>query len=491
MRSRIEKFINKLWNSSTLMTWLNLLAKSLSLVLVTPLVLSKFDNPEIALWLLIASALSLQNMADLGFATTFVRFLSYARKGMQERDIESYFLDKKVVSKDNIDKPNWTFINSIFYNMKYTYRWLALVAIIFMVLSTFLLYKPISLISSPVRGWIAWGIILFSSVVILQGSIYRSFLLGMNKVAITMRIAAVFGFLTVVSNFTVLLMGGDILLLVCSNQIGLLLGVLGSYLLCYKVENNIFKTFKKKAKYTANIFRFAWGSAWKSGLGVFMSFGVQQIANLIIGQENNSIEIASFLLAFMFIRQISQFSQAPFYSKAPLLAQYYVKNNRQGIIKLAQYNMSITYWLILIGCLFLIIFIDPILFIINSDVPFISPIAWWLLVFGILIERYGAMHIQLYSISHDIIWHKANSITGVIFIGIFSILYLVYDFGYYAFIAAFIISNLAFYSWYSAKYSYQLLGTTFWKFEKKVFIPALIFAIMIMVTIYFITEYRY
>lgn len=475
----IKKIFRRLWESPTLMTWLNLLAKSLTLVLVTPLVLTRYSEAEIALWLLIASSITLVNMADLGFSTTFIRFLSYARRGMEKEDMDVY-LSKDDSFEYNAKRyePNWKFISDIFSNMKFTYRWLTLVSLLFLSISTLLMIKPINMLESPHRGWMAWAVVVVSASLYLQGSIYNSFLQGMNKVAMAMRVAAFFGLLTVLSNFTVLLLGGDIFWLILSNQTGLLLGILGSYWLCHQVEEGIFKTFTKKAKYVASIFKFAWSSAWKSGIGVFMSFGIQQIANLIIGQQDDSLEIASFLLASMFIRQIAQFSQAPFYSKIPTLAQLYVNKEFDSIIRLSKKGMFITYWLIFFGAIGLIIFVNPILNLIGSNVEFISPKAWIFLLLGILIERYGAMHIQLYSISHKIIWHIANGVTGGLFILIFFLLFDTYN--YYAFIYALIGSNVLFYSWYSAKHSYKMLKTTFWEFDSKVFFIVLIVNIIVL-----------
>ncbi len=480
MINKITVLVLKIWNSSTVMTWLSLLSKSLGLVLVTPLVLSRFSDSEIAFWLLIASALALLNMADLGFSTTFVRFLAYAKGGMKKQDIPEVssgdiFEISSVLENRDTD---WSFVNAIFSNMKFTYRWLALLSAMLMLFSTFLMFKPISLLENQYRGWLAWGVVLVSSGFFLQGTIYNSFLQGMNKVAVAMRVSAVFGLLTVLSNFTVLILGGDILALVLSNQIGVLAGLLGSYILCHKVENSAFASFDKKARYDFKIFGFVWGSAWKSGVGVFMSFGVQQIANLVIGQKDDSAEVASFLLAFMLIRQISQFSQAPFYSKIPLLAQLYVKKDFDAILRFARNSMGLTYLLIFTGALVIAATSDAILNFIGSDVSFVPNKIWFILLLSILVERYGAMHIQLYSISNKIIWHIANGISGLIFIAVFFLGFEGY--GYMAFIFAMLASNIGFYSWYSANHSYKILKTNFWTFDKYPFLLIIVINILLI-----------
>jgi hypothetical protein len=110
--------------------------------------------------------------------------------------------------------------------------------------------------------------------------------------------------------------------------------------------------------------------------------------------------------------------------------------------------------------------------LINSKVDFPDLKIWLLIGFGILIERFGAMHLQIYSTTNHIIWHWLNGVTGLILLVFFvSALPII---GLYAFPIGYAFAYICLYSWYAPRISYKLLNTSFWKFEKRSFIPVII-----------------
>jgi VIT1/CCC1 family predicted Fe2+/Mn2+ transporter len=97
-----------------------------------------------------------------------------------------------------------------------------------------------------------------------------------------------------------------------------------------------------------------------------------------------------------------------------------------------------------------------------------------LLGVGYFAERYGAMHLQLYSITNHIVWHTVTAWTGSIFL-IVSFL-LIKTQGYLAFPIAKIVAYLGFYSWYCAKYSYKKFSINFLRYESQVLMmPVIVF----------------
>ena len=115
---------------------------------------------------------------------------------------------------------------------------------------------------------------------------------------------------------------------------------------------------------------------------------------------------------------------------------------------------------------------DSLLTFIRSNVEFLGMLMWSLLGFGMFFERFGAMHIQLYSITNHIIWHIANGITSIIMLVLSIVLYPLI--GVYAFPVAFIAGYLSFYAWYCSVYSYRALNLDFIAFEETVMLPRLI-----------------
>ena len=90
---------------------------------------------------------------------------------------------------------------------------------------------------------------------------------------------------------------------------------------------------------------------------------------------------------------------------------------------------------------------------------------WFLLAITIFVERYGALHMQLFSTTNRIVWHIANGISGLLIISYLLILPPI--FGVLGFPLSFLLGYACFFCWYSASLSYRSVGETLWNFEKE------------------------
>jgi hypothetical protein len=264
-----------------------------------------------------------------------------------------------------------------------------------------------------------------------------------------------------------LLVGGRLLSLVIANQAWTILNIFRNRWLCRKVEDGQYKKFTGSVIHR-DVFDATWQSAWRSGLGILTGYGFIQASGILYAQMSSAANVASYLLALRFIQAISQFSQAPFYSKLPLLARLRAQGDYRQQIQVAQIGMKRSYWTYIIGFISVGLFADPLLHMLHSNANFVSPALWTLLGLAIFAERYGAMHLQLYSTTNHIIWHVANGVTGIIFL--IASLALIGHIGVYAFPASMLISNIGFYAWYSAGHSYRAYNLHFWSFERSTMI---------------------
>ena len=89
---KIKRIVNNFFHSPTFMTWFSFSAKSLSILVVLPLILGKFTTTEISLWFLFSILFCFQIIADLGFGSTFTRLISYAMAGL--KNLEDIGLEK-------------------------------------------------------------------------------------------------------------------------------------------------------------------------------------------------------------------------------------------------------------------------------------------------------------------------------------------------------------------------------------------------------------
>lgn len=445
------------------MTWMSHGAKILSLVIVLPLVLKQLPEAEITLWFLFLLLSALHLLCDMGFVQTFSRAIAYAMGGAEQIKIFNYATDRSTNSE-----VNWSLIKRICSTMYAVYFRLFFISfVIILIGGSLLLIKPISSCQDSATAWLSWTFVLAGSTIFLFGNLYSAYLQGINQIALLRRVEA-FCFLgSALTCACVLLARGGLLGLVFSNQIWRAITVVAKRYSCGKVENGRFLDFRRSSL-DRDVFKAVWPSAWRSGLGVFMSYGLIQLSGLFFAQIEAGKSVASYLLGLRLIQAISQFSQAPFYSKLPILARLNASGSIEKLIALAKRGMFLAHSTYVVQIVLMSIFGPLILGVINSKVAFPDNLLWVLLTLAIFAERYGAMHIQLYSTTNHIVWHIANGVTGAITI-LFSFLFIK-TLGIYAFPAALLISNISFYSWYCARLSYTAFKIPIWNFEKQAFV---------------------
>ena len=460
----MNNVFHSIWYSPTIMTWGSFLSKTLSLIIVLPLILTKFSVEEISLWYLFATFIGFQMLVDIGFSPTFSRFIAYAMGGTEVKNLSS-------PSGNSSGKPNWQALELICSTMYAIYSKLCILwFFILAIVGSLSLMKPISLAQDVSLAWYAWIFIILTSTVTLYGNIYSSYLQGINQIALLRRWEILFSLGAATTSFTVLLSDGGLLSLVIANQFWAILNVFRNKLLSNFAEDGRFKNFSTR-KQNREVLTAVWPSTWRTGIGTFTSYGLIQASGIIYAQVGNTSSVASYLLGLRLIQTVSSFSQAPFYSKIPIFSRLFSEGKKTELIKRAKKGMRLSYWSYIVGFILLGIVGKPLLNYIGSNADFPSLLLWSLFGITFFVERYGAMHINLYSASNHIINHIANSISGLIYLIVS--LSLFDFFGVYAFPLGMLSGYLGFYSWFSALHSYREFSLNFFSFEKNTVIPPL------------------
>jgi O-antigen/teichoic acid export membrane protein len=451
------------------MTWMSFVTRASSVFLVLPLMVTRFSSADISLWYLFMTALNFQVLADIGFSSTLIRMFSYARGGLSINELKYV---KRSGPEDTVKECNWDTVQTIWQVMNSIYIRLGLSLGVFIIFSSYLLYHPILRSANPTRSTVAWVIIIFTSFIQLRYSTFANYLQGMNQIALVKKWESFLNLLSIITNCLILYLGGDILILVISCQFWMIVNILRDYFLSKNIAGGRLKMISTRAKKNKIVFAAIWPSVWKSGVGTLMSVGVLQIINLIIANNGDTKAVASYLLGYNLIRQISTFSQAPFYSRIPALAQFRAQGEMSSFLKLVKRGMTMSYWSFILPAIAAGVFGTYGLRYIHSHINFPSFLLWGCLCFGILLERCGAMHIQIYSTSNKIIWHIVTGVSGSLVI--ISCLILKPHIGIYSVPVAMILGNLLFYTWYSMYHSYREFNFNFFKLESKGLIPCLI-----------------
>jgi len=472
----IFKLISKIWESPTFTTWGSFLSKSIYVVLLLPVITTNLSSEEITVWLLFSIFVGLQNIGDLGFGVTFVRVISYAMGGAL--DISSFGKHDEIKRTDEvnwelIEKTNATTKKVLFYSS------LAFIAFISAV-GFFALKKPIGYTLDQGDAWVAFIIILITIFFRFNGNRYSIFLQGVNNVAMLRRWEAIISILSIIASFFVVVITKSLLYLIINQQVWAIIQMLFNRYLCRTIFEGRFKRFKPDG-IDKELFKTIYPVAWRSWIGVLMSYGVVQASGLVVAQMGSTASVSSYLFSLKILDIIKNFSNAPFYSKIPLYNRLFIEGNRNGLIARIKNGMRFSLMTLVISSIFIGIAGQPLLKMIGSNVTLVSSQIWLVMVFAYFFERYGALHLQFYSISNNIVWHIANGVSGIIFIGMSTAFVTFFNLGIISFPLALLISSLSFYSWYSARKSYKYFKIGFIPFEYKTsFFPLIILVIYLI-----------
>jgi hypothetical protein len=366
--------------------------------------------------------------------------------------------------------------------MRVVYLRLTVIAIVvFGVVGTLVVRRPASLSSDVSDAWFAWLLILLGSVAVLYGNQFSAYLQGLNQVALVRRWEAITNVCALLTSFIVLLAGGGILELVIASQVWAAVNVLRNRALARFVRQGRYRTFALDQA-DKQVMAAAWPSAWRSSLGTFAGQVPLQFAGLVYAQFGAAARVAGFLLGLHLLTAIRTFANAPFYSKLPVLARLRAAAKYQELLAISARGMRSSYWVYTISVALMGLFAAPLMQAMGSSVEFVPPLLWALLAFGAMVERYGALHLQLYSTTNDIRWHIANGLTAVSYGLIVVITFRQLD--WYAFAVAYIAAYSLVYAPYSALHSYRSLPMKALQFEMRVLLmPATALIAFVVFTI--------
>jgi len=471
--------LTRVWSSPTLNTWASLATRSLNLVVLIPFILRQFSPAEIALWYLFSTIVTLNLMIDLGMGATFTRFIAYAMGGATGIG---------PANRTQTGDPNREYLQRVVGTQQTLFNWMSLLVFLLLAtVGTWTLLRPMAQLDNPREGWVAWVMVIIGTTVGFRGNAYAVYLQGINRIAEFRRYETFFSLASIVCSSLVLLLDAGLLTLVAVNQFWVVASAVRNRFLCIRYNEGGFGPGEHPT-FDPTILREIWPSAWRSGVGVLMSYGLIQSSSLIYAQDSHVAQVSSYLFAMRVMQLILTFAQAPFYSKLPLLSRLYAQGDHSKIIRLAQQGMMRAHWTFVAGVAGVALLANPLMHVIGSQISFVEPKLWALMSLAFFIERYGAMHLQLYSISNKIVWHIANGITGIIYI--LACLLFYPKISVYAFPLSIALSYSLFYSWYSAKHSYKYFRMKFWKFEQQAAgIPFLIFG-FVFIFVLFLNEHQ-
>jgi hypothetical protein len=360
------------------------------------------------------------------------------------------------------------------------YRYLSLGLFLVTVLfGVFFLKRQITSSSSPNLGFVVLGVYSLLSPIIIYGGIFSNQLQGYHLISKVKLAESIFNICTIFSNIFLLILFRNIYLLIINNLFWQLISVLYNrrlvrILISVNLENGQNPLLENNQKQNSFVIR---DDIKKTFIGSIFSQGIYTISIFVFSKLLEPDILATYLFAFNLIQNVRGFALVPFYSNLPMMATLAKGDNIQVLLKFAQRKMLIVYLVFTLLFLFFMILIKLSVFDGHTKIQLPNSQLWYLLGLAFFLERFGAMHLQLYTMSGDVIWHKANGLGGVL---ILLVWFLTFRFlNERSFPVALIVTYSTVYSYLSVLPSYKYLGTNFWKFEKYTFLPFLIIFILL------------
>jgi hypothetical protein len=439
------------------------------MLLLLPLVLKAYTTNEVAVWLLFGVVASFQVIGDMGLTQALSRSISHVRGGALLSELGSLRRQKRKVQVG----PDEGALLQVLSVLRPVYLCAAVVTAVFLLAAQQAILRPAGELEHTETLYFAWYILAAATVASVWGGVYQSYLLGSEQVALLRRWEGIFSCLGIMMSATAILAGGSLALLIVIQQSWVIASVARNAWLCSRDFS-----FKRSRTISVNVdvLKAIWPATWRGGLGVMMSFGLIQASGLMYASLAEGAKLASYLLGLKVIQVISQTSQAPFYSKIPLMARLYAEGERQQLLQVSRRGVKLAHATFVAGFFAASLVGAPVLEWLGSETKFPDAILWGLLGLAFFLERMGAMHLQLYSLTGHIIWHIANGLTGIVMVSLGWLLYA--KLGIYGFPLAMLVAYLFVYYSISFRCCYAEYGGAGVRFDLKVFLGLIFLAIL-------------
>lgn len=466
-----NRIIKMAWDSPTIMTWGNFFSGSIKLVVLTPLILVRYNVNEIAFWYLLLTINSFTVIVDFGFYPTFSRLISYAFNGLAS--VEEF--GKNILSQKNT--PNWILMQRIYSTINSIYLILGAGVIIIVFGISYLSVSNIIGNNTNISYlWIAYWIYVLGEYFQFLSKKFDAVIIGTNNIVLISRWNIIINVINAFSAVLIVYYGGNLTILAVNHFVFSVILCLRSAILEREICGKAFKSMKILG-IDKEIFKWCWGPTWKSGILVICSTGINQASGIIYAQTADPSKLASYLLSLKLISTISQFSQAPFYSKLPILSGLRVKNELVKLSELSASAIKKALIVFVVGMGGLIFLGEFGLKLIGANAKLIDPKILILMSFIWFLERHHAMHAQIYITTNKVPFYKSAIITGVV--NIVLMWFLVPLFGLIAFPIAHGVSNLVINNWWNVALSLNSLHENFLGFFRRSTIIPLLMLLLI------------
>lgn len=364
----------KLWNSPTCTAWANQGADAVRLVVLLPLLLTSFDEVQVAVWLLFASLTFFSSIINDQLSQAFSRAIALAYGGAS--DLSPILPGEK---PRGTGVANWPLIEKLYGTIGSLNRLLSA----FGVLPTFgigffAIQGIVADYASASQVWTAFAVMLGGQYVQQNFRRYAVALRGLNQVALTNRWQAVFSLISALAGAAAIQLGADIVGLALVTQTFVAIGVLRLRFFLGRTEGGRFTTFPSRG-WDKPIISWLWTPFWRGLVQVVANRGGVKAAVVVYAHHADPVSLSALLLALRVLEMVEKVAMAPLLNHVPkfsrMLAAGELAKLRKGFVRAAVQCQV----LLIGGCLVIGFFGQPLLGLIKANITFLPPASFALL----------------------------------------------------------------------------------------------------------------
>lgn len=447
--------------SATFNTWLSLAVRMGGMMVLLPLVLTHFDVGRVLVWQLQASILTMLIWIDFGLSPTFSRFIAMARGGaMLDRLRQTRPESQGTAPAEDGRKVDLSVLVGTLVLVNAVMA--ALGTLIVSGVGTLAIAGPITGLDTPGEGWAAWGLTVLGLPLMLLNGANSAVLIGFDRITTLRRVETLVGICQILTNCIAVAATSNLTVVAASNTLWTAVGFFASRHFARRAMSDAGATRGRSARDYGVL---AWAAGWRSGVGILFSTGLIQGSGMVMPQLAPPDTAAAYLLILRLITLASQISQAPFYSRLPAMTKALAEGARETTISAALGGMALSLWALVLSLLALIFVTPPVLALIGSSVQMPDKTLAIVMSLAFFAERYGSMHMQLYTLSSHVIWHRVNGLTGVVMVLGCAALWPIS--GTLAMPLALLLAYAGFLCPYVSTRSLHFLQVTRWSFDRK------------------------
>ncbi len=452
----LKRLLYKIFYSPTLMSWTEQITVVVHGLVITSIILVKFDNTSYAFWMTIKALVDFALLADAGFGHTLERSVAFFYAGAKKlpKNIKEYEDTEEVAGVPNMER-----LFALLCTSRGIYFVLSFLTIILLgTIGTITLWNLFEISHQSKEFWFTYILMIIQSFVLIQSLKWRSFIKGIRHVATYSRFLTILGVIKIFGFFILLM-----------NNLGML------YLQFYLLVESVFVTiylrnfiagwFKDKGinignsfKIDREIFKSLWSVSWKSGLNTIGYFFTSKGINLLIAQLKNTSLMSGFFFTYQILGFIKNFAHTPVYAHYPdyygLIAVKKFKEYKQD----ASVRLFIMFLIIFAGFISFGLLGNYMLEILGTDKRLVIAPIFIILSVYFFLDLHALIHGTIYISTNDVPFLIPGLLTGAatVVIG-----YLVIPrYGLLGLVLVQLGTNLMCNLWFS---SYLSLRLTKWK----------------------------